>query len=80
MDYLKVNIKSESVDSKPFEDFKKEIMVLQDEITFVKREKSSLENKIKYLETEMVGKNSNKDSNKTIDLLKEQWEKEKKSL
>lgn len=50
-----------------------------DELELAKREKFSLESKIKYLETEMLNKN-NKDTNKTLEMLKEQWEKEKKNL
>lgn len=39
-----------------------------------------MENKIKHLETEIINKSSKTDSGRTMEILKEQWDKEKKQI
>lgn len=51
-----------------------------EEIINLKNEKEAMENKIKYLENEIINKNSKTDSGRTMEILKEQWDKEKKQI
>jgi len=46
-EYLGANLSKEDVDSSPFENFKKELILKSEELNLIKREKNSLENKIK---------------------------------
>lgn len=46
----------------------------------LRSEKEALENKVKTLENEIISKNSKNDSGRTMEILKEQWDKEKRQI